>query len=311
MDRNRKHGAARRDLVAVIVATVAVAVLSAHFEVSERFLAWTRPHEHYQLDELPGVLLFLAAGLAWYAWRRVADARAELRMRRAAEDRLRMALAENRDLALSAVRVSEQERRSLAWELHDELGQTLNAAKIDAVWLRDDRGHADVPASAARIVVALDHVEGVVRSIVGRLRPAGLDDLGLAAALEHCVEGWRMRMPGVSFRLSLQGDVDTFDEATNITLYRIVQEGLTNVAKHAAAALVEIELVREPGDTDVVLTMRDDGIGGAAVAPRKGVGLIGMRERVEALAGRFEIVAPRGQGFAVVARLPVPGAAAA
>jgi signal transduction histidine kinase len=304
--------AARGDLLLLAGATMAFALLSIHFEFAEQLLAWTRPRERYQIDELPVVLLFLACGLAWYSWRRVAEARAEITLRRMTERQLRDALAENRDLALAAVRMQEQERRSLARELHDELGQYLNAAKIDAVALRDGGAAGDPVADAGAIVASLDHVECVVRHIVRRLRPPGLDELGLPAALEDCIEGWRRRLPAVEFRLQLADGLESLDEATNITLYRLVQEGLTNVAKHAQAKRVEIALTRSgAAEPAVVLTMRDDGVGRVPGAGRRGLGLIGMRERVEALAGSFEIASPELPGFAFVARLPMTTVAVA
>ncbi len=311
---NRLHDltAARRDLLMLIGGALAFALLSIQFEIFEHVHAWTRPHEYYQVDELPGVLLFLACGLAWYAWRRVGEARIELALRRSVEDRLRAALAENRDLALAALRVQEEERRSLARELHDELGQCLNAVKIDAVCLRDGRadckGNAD--DAAAAIVATVDHVQSVVRDIVRRLRPTGLDELGLPAAIEHCVDGWQRRLPAVVFRLTIDRELGEFDEATNITLYRLLQEGLTNVAKHAHAALVEITLTRRPCATaeraEVVLAMRDDGIGRAADTATRGIGLVGMRERVEALAGRLDVASAGTRGFGFEARIPLP-----
>ena len=316
-DVNGDRGCARRDLALLVAGATVFAVCSIRFELFEAMLAWTRPHERFQLDELPGVLLFVACGLAWYAWRRVGEARAELARRRVAEQRLRRALAENRDLALAAVRMQEDERRSLARELHDELGQYLNAVKIDAVCLRDGGTPARASGNhdaAAAIVAMTDHVQRVVRDIVRRLRPPGLDELGLPAALEDCLEGWRRRLPAIEFRLRLDEGLEGFDEATNMTLYRLVQEGLTNVAKHAQAALVEIAMTREPGRPDqapvVVLTMRDDGRGRAADRASGGIGLIGMRERVEALAGRFEIMPAGVRGFGFVARLPLSGTVA-
>ena len=290
---------AHRDLLGLIVTAVLFAFASARFELSERLLVVTQPHERYQLDEVPLVLLFVAVALACYAWRRMREARAEIARRREVEARLRAALAENRALAVVAVELMEEERRSLARELHDELGQHLNAMKIDAVSIRD-RLHG-LPPEPARIAAALDRMQAAVRGIVRRLRPPGLDELGLCAAIEDCVEGWRQRLPGVAFEIDVRGDVSCLPEAANITLYRLVQEALTNVARHARAALVEITLDR--GNGEVRLTVRDDGMGMAHAASPGGMGLVGMRERVEALAGRFEI-ATCERGFGFVATIP-------
>jgi signal transduction histidine kinase len=306
---------ARRDLFWVVLGTAGFAMLCVWLELSERVLVWTRPQERFQLDELPVVLLFLASALAWYAWRRVAEARAELMRRQRTEVQLRDALAQNRQLALARVHAQEDERRTLARELHDELGQCLNALKIDAVCLREGAaGSAEVRAGAESIVGMADHLERIVRDLVRRLRPPGLDELGLAAALESCVDGWRRRLPAVQFTTAVEDDLGMLDEATNITLYRLVQEGLTNIAKHARARHVEILLRRctaaRAGVTEVVLTLRDDGVGTPPDGQKTGLGIAGMRERVEALAGRFALTPAGGGGFGFTAWLPLPPAVA-
>jgi signal transduction histidine kinase len=299
-----------RDLVAVIVATLIVGTLCVRFEVSETLLAWTRPHERFQLDEVPAVLLFVAVALAWHAWRRVGETRAELARRLAIEARLREALVANRELARRGVAMQEEERRNLARELHDELGQYLNAIKIDAVCLRDcpEAGAAEARRSAASIISVTDRLQLVVRDIVRRLRPPGLDELGLSAALENCIEGWRRRLPSIEISVAVAEDLGRLDEATNITLYRLVQEGLTNVAKHARADRVEILMEERPAasraGSEVVLSMRDNGVGSAPSPPLSGWGLVGMRERVEALKGRFDVTSGH-EGFGFVASLPV------
>jgi two-component system, NarL family, sensor histidine kinase UhpB len=309
------RSAARRDLIIMVVATVAFAAACVWLEVSETVLAWTRPNERFQLDELPGILLFLASGLAWYAWRRRGEVGAELELRQGVELQLREALVRNRELAQAGIRIQEDERRNLARELHDELGQYLNAVKVDAACLRDgDAGRLpEVRAGATAIMAMTDHLEVVVRDMVRRLRPPGLDELGLPAALENCVDGWRRRLPSVKFTMAVADDIGDLDEATNMTLYRLVQEGLTNVAKHARASHVEIALhqVRETraDATQVILSLRDDGVGSPAGDTRPGLGLAGMRERVESLAGHFDLAPAREAGFGFIARLPVRGVA--
>lgn len=305
MESQSRPTTARRDLVLLTGGAVVFALLSVRLELSEHLLAWARPHERYQVDELPGVLLFIACGLAWYAWRRVAEVREELALRRDMEARLREALAENRKLAMAAMNQQEEDRRDLARELHDDLGQYVNAAKIDAVTLRNGGHEESVSTAADAIVKSLDHMDEVVRDLLHRLRPTGLDELGLSAALEDCIEGWRRRLPEVTFQLTIQTGVEDFDEATNITLYRLVQEGLTNVAKHSHATSVEIGLKRTAEGGSVVLTMRDDGVGGTPVTRRQGLGLIGMRERVDALGGTFDAASLQARGFSFTARLPV------
>ena len=305
---------ARRDLAFLCAAMVAAAIISIYFELSETLLAWLRPWERYQLDELPGMLLFLALGLAWFAWRRMREARMALAHRIALEHDLAAALTENRRLSQSMVQMQEEERRSLARELHDELGQHLNAIKIDAVTIRNSADGANsVAARAEAIVRVVDRVHAVVRDMTRKLRPAGLDELGLSAALENCVEEWRARSPGIAVELSCDGDLESLGEATNMLVYRIVQESLTNVARHAHARRVTIGITRAlTQDADALaITIADDGDGavpcaaGAAASQHSGLGLIGMRERVEAADGHLETGNLPEGGFRVEARVPV------
>jgi two-component system, NarL family, sensor histidine kinase UhpB len=305
-----QSGRVRRDLALVAVATAAFALFSVYFELSETVFNWTRARERYQLDELPLVLLVLASALAWFAWRRVRELRVELRRRQAIERELAVALEGNQRLARANARVQDEERRMLARELHDELGQYLNAIKVDAVCIRDagTSRSAETRSNVLAIIESADHVQETVREVVRKLRPPGLDELGLPAALENCVDGWRRRLPSVSFELDAPAECPPWGEAVNMALYRVVQESLTNVAKHAQAKHVRISLEQaraQNGFGPVVLRVSDDGVGAARVAQEDGLGLIGMRERIESLGGRLDTRTQSGDGFALVATLPV------
>src|ERR1700731_1336907 len=130
-DTGRKTSA-RRDIVLIVLMAVAAFYLCAKFNLSEALLQWTRP-----LDEIPGVLLAIAISLIWFSSRRYFEAKRQLRLRRTVEARLAEALAENQRLAQQYVDVQEHERKALARDLHDELGQYLNAIKLDAVSIRE------------------------------------------------------------------------------------------------------------------------------------------------------------------------------
>jgi signal transduction histidine kinase len=308
----------QRDALIVAALTVATWVVCAIFNVTEMLRRLTAPYERYQLDEVPTALLVMGLALTWFATRRYNEARREIARRKSAEERLAAVLTDNRRLAQQYVELQEAERKALARELHDELGQYLNVIKIDAVGIRDDP-RVDLQAvhgRASAIVDNCDHVHGALATLIRELRPAGLDDLGLAAALEHCVQTWRTRLPQVALRLSVTGDLTALPEGLALTAYRLVQEALTNVAKHSGARHVSIHLDRAawhgppPHDT-VSVAVEDDGTGSEPGVASRGLGLIGMRERVIALRGALAIETSPGQGFKLTARIPVQAASQA
>ena len=280
------------ELTLIVLATAAFAVLCTQIDLSERLSTLAQPRERYQLDELPIVLLFLACALVWFAWRRVREARAELARRLRAEASLQRAFDQNRRLAQVNLRLQEDERRHLARELHDELGQCINAIKLEAVALRSTSVDAVTQFAATSIVALTDRVQAATRDIARRLRPPGIDELGLAAVLEHCVDDWRRRMPQVRFDLSApSANTLAFSEPINITVFRLVQEALTNVSRHSRPHRVAIDLVRRrstiASDEELALTIRNDGATRGGAQSTNGLGILGMQERIEALGGRL------------------------
>jgi two-component system, NarL family, sensor histidine kinase UhpB len=298
-----------QDTIVVALATAIMAALCVQFDFSEALRRWTAPFERFQLDELPAVLVVLSAGLAWFAARRYGEAGRELQRRQLAEAQLEAALSNNRRLSQQYVRLQEAERKSLARELHDELGQYLNVIKVDAVGIRDGRlsGAGILHERAGAIVANCNHIHTALTALIRQLRPVGLDELGLGAALEHCVDTWRPRLPGVQLDLQLVGDFGDLGETLTLTVYRVVQEGLNNVAKHASAARVTMQLER--AHHLITIAIVDDGMGVDTKVPTLGLGLIGMRERVAALSGRLEVRSAPGEGFELKAEIPahLPG----
>jgi len=288
-----------RDLVAVVAITVGMFALSSALELRELITDLTRPLEHYQLDELPLTIAALALSLAWFAWRR-------WRQLQLTQKELEQTLTENRLLSQKYLLVQEEERRNLARELHDELGQCLNAIKLDAVSICElSKGaQAEIERSAGSIVEISNHVYEVVRSMMQRLRPAALDALGVRDAVADLVDQWRRRNPSAMCAFEADGDLAELGELTNITVYRLVQECLTNVAKHSGATHVYVGVARV-SPVEVRATVRDNGRGRDANVKRAGLGLVGLRERVEALHGRLELAGAAGVGMHVTAWLPV------
>lgn len=300
----------RIDLAVVVALSLLAAFASVHWELAEFLTSEFRLAENWELDEAPGVLLVVTLGSLWYAWRRYREARNALVRSIRAEQQLAAALADNRRLVRQYAEVQETERARLSRELHDELGQYLNAVKIDAVSLARLRGQADdIAEMADSIVRNLDHMQGAVAGLIRQLRPVGLDELGIEAALEHHVAGWRERLPHVALTLQCDGDLSALGNPVSLTAYRIVQEGLTNVVKHANASRVTVRVWREErdaGQAELHVQVSDDGRGAGRDPDRNaGLGLIGMRERIEALGGELRIETAPGRGFRLVAGLPI------
>jgi two-component system sensor histidine kinase UhpB len=211
---------------------------------------------------------------------------------------------ENRQLAQQSIAIQEAERRALARELHDELGQSIAAINAVAASIEPAagaKGAATISAIAARM-------HAVVRGMLRRLRPVLLDEFGLVRALQELVDGWNERQSDTFCRLAVHGSVDRVGNEASIGLYRVVQECLTNVSKHAKATDVTIDLTRET-DGALRLTVTDDGVGFDGQVVRPGLGLLGMRERIEALGGGFKATSAPGRGVTVVIELPAGASA--
>lgn len=298
---------ARRDALIVVAVAMAAAFICVELNVSEALLGWTRLFERLQLDELPPVLLVVATSLVWYSGRRYREARRQVVLRRATENQLVAALAENQRLAQQYIELQEYERKALARDLHDELGQYLNVMKLDAVSIRDaGKGDAGLVDAASRALIDnVDRVYSVVSNLIRQLRPVGFDELGIAAALEHCVNEWRGRLPGVAIALSIAGDLNALVETRKLALFRLVQESLTNIARHAQAGAVSIRIAQSGSGGNITVCIVDDGNGMDLDGPRTGLGLVGMRERVAALGGHLTLTSRPGAGLKIAASLPM------
>lgn len=227
---------------------------------------------------------------------------------RQAETRTKELLQENRRLTRRLFTVQERERHHLSRELHDELGQWLTAIQADAQAIHCVSGKkpdacATCQESAQAIVSGADQIHRVVSRILRRLHPAVLDQLGLADSLEEMVGQWRTHHPDVYCELTVEGALNDLNEVTSITLYRIIQAALTNISCHACASQVSISLCRGPDN--ILLSVADDGQGMNMHLPRRGLGLLGMRERAIAADGEFSFTSEPGQGLRIDVKLPL------
>jgi two-component system, NarL family, sensor histidine kinase UhpB len=226
---------------------------------------------------------------------------------------LEESVRETQWLTRELLNAQEKERRHLAHELHDEIAQCLSAIHADAVTIRN-RGGAVVQESAEAVIEVVGQIKDRVRSMLRRIRPAYLEELGLEAGLEEQVAAFRHRYPAVVCLFAVEGELASLDEEVGVAIYRVVQESLTNIAVHARARNVWIELkVRRahgPGDADggrhdsIQLTVSDDGAGFAQMSAHRGLGLAGIRERTRALGGTCSIVSAPGHGTRIDVAIP-------
>jgi two-component system, NarL family, sensor histidine kinase UhpB len=295
------------DLLWIVLASIAVFAIAVFTELNEHITSIARGYERLQMDEVPLALLTFSLGLAWFAWRRWREMGVELRHRLVIEHALEVKQAEFRDLSRRATEAQESERRLLAHELHDELGQSLNAIKIEAVVIRNESRNSqpEIHRAALAVVQLTDHVYEVVRDMTSRLRPVALDELGLVGALEHGLTGWRTLAPATEFVAAFRDVPEDLDESIAMALYRVVQESVTNILRHSGATQVAIVLASGSPSPSLHLFIRDNGHGADLGAIRHGLGLLGMRERVEGLGGTFALVSLPGAGFLIDVNVPL------
>lgn len=231
--------------------------------------------------------------------------------------RLKRKKEENRELAQKVITIQDQERRELARELHDEMGPYLFAIRAVATKLKvglsafAERGLA---SQCDTILARTDEVQQVNRRVLQKLRPAGLDELGLRKALESFLNMCKPGAPALDFALTIEDGVDDLDRTAQLTIYRIVQEAVTNALRHAGAHQIDIdvELMDEPGTVAgqraqtaaVRVVVADDGTGIKSVR-KDGFGIVGIEERVLSLGGEVTITDRTHGGTEVRAVFPI------
>jgi len=225
--------------------------------------------------------------------------------RKRAEDALRHSFNQLRSLGARLQSVREEERARIAREIHDELGQALTGIKLEAAALnRELPGDARQQSNRAESIVKLaNETIQAVRRISTELRPGILDDLGLVAAVEWAAQEFQIRT-GTKCRLDLPKDDVVFDQERATALFRILQESLTNVARHASSTQVKVRLAK--GDGSVTLEVHDNGKGISEdeLSAGRSLGILGMRERALLLGGEFIISGAPGKGTTVRVRIP-------
>ncbi|HEY1798213.1 MAG TPA: histidine kinase [Stellaceae bacterium] len=220
-------------------------------------------------------------------------------------DQLAAADTDNRHLNEQLLTVQERERGEIARDLHDEVGPYLFAINIDtdavSRLLREGRA-AEAPQHLGLIAESVRHVQQELHSAVRRLQPVGLAEFGLSDAIENMIQFWRRRHPDVDFRVAVAAGCEGYGELIDATIYRVVQECLSNALRHGRPARVAVR-IDGTGRDRIVVEIVDDGAGMSGAAS-PGFGLRGMAERVRALGGWLTLSNQPGGGLAVTATLP-------
>ncbi|MEA3178718.1 MAG: hypothetical protein QOI59_2241 [Gammaproteobacteria bacterium] len=200
--------------------------------------------------------------------------------------------------------ISEREKWELARKLHDELGGLLTAAKMDLSWLQSRLEGANIQERLSQLGGVLDEAMDLKRRVVEDLRPSLLDHFGLPTAVRAYVESTCAK-EGLTVQVNFQHSCESMAKDTAIALFRVVQEGLHNIIRHAHAKTVKLEMHGD--ERNCVLRLSDDGQGFDAANPqfRWSHGLMGMRQRVEGLSGHLDIQSRVGVGTTLTIEVPV------
>jgi PAS domain S-box-containing protein len=230
----------------------------------------------------------------------------DITTRKRTEDELHLSRNQLRALAARVTSAREEESKQLAREIHDEFGQALTAIKLDVSWLASKlRTEEEAVRGKVQATLALiDSTIACLRNIASRLRPKMLDELGLVPAIEWQVEQFQKRT-GLKCEMVCSTDVSRIGPEQATAVFRIVQEALTNIARHARATRADVSIYEECGD--LIVEIRDNGVG---IAPErvhdiKSLGLLGMRERALAVGGNVTVVGASGKGTIVGLQLPI------
>jgi signal transduction histidine kinase len=222
-----------------------------------------------------------------------------------ASEQIRTSREQLRALASRLQKVREEERTEVAREIHDELGQALTGLKLDIAWMKNrlPRDH-EMMTQCVSVIQRIDQTLTAVRRIATALRPSVLDQLGLAAALEWQGQEFRART-GIAVEMEVLTDDSPIPDDLGSSAFRILQESLTNIARHANATRVKIRLEQTP--SGLTLEITDDGIGAPDMCldGTKSLGVVGMRERALACGGEFSITGKPNRGTSVLLRVPL------
>lgn len=237
----------------------------------------------------------------------------DITQRRDAQINNQVLIQENRQLAQINYKLQERERREIARELHDELGQSMVGIMMQADHIQQHIRNSDynsISSAAASIAKTIRSLINATRDLTNKLRPVTLDQLGLVDALSELVSNWKQLNIDTYFSFETKGNIPEVPDQIAICLYRIVQESLTNISKHASANNVIVSLIYDSNidiaQSRLILSIIDNGIGLDNMNTNGwGMGIINMRERVQSLGGTFDLISEENIGVKIIANIPM------
>ena len=220
--------------------------------------------------------------------------------------RSRAELQKNRELTTIIQEHVEDERKSLARELHDELGQYVSAIKIFSqnILNRSKGKDEAIETSASSVTAAANQIYDGMHNIIRQLRPGSLDNLGLSETIKDEMNKWQSQHPALKVNLIIKGNIDLLGEVRNINVYRIIQEAMNNVVKHAKASIIKISLLKTKDTLKIECIDDGKGFDLKILKKTKQFGLMGIRERAQALNGKFNIKSNARKGTHLTVVIP-------
>ncbi len=300
------------DLLLISVLAILVLGLSLYFDLCESLIDFVYTQKAYRLDEILVVVLVLVFAFAFFSLRRWLELKAEIEKNNRLFEQVSQAKERLQLLSSQLLDAQESERRRIAHELHDQIGQALTAVKINLQATRKNTPHSNLTRLEDSIFITEEALQQV-RNMALDLRPSILDDLGLVVALEWYMERTALRS-GLIVKLELDLDEKLTPEI-EVACFRITQEAVNNIARHAQATTIKLRLSATQEQLELSIT--DDGIGfdpdEAFRRATRGnsLGLLGMQERSQLAQGQFQIKTAHGAGTTILVQFPLTSVAIA
>lgn len=298
---------AKRDFIYILILTIVSSIVLTRFEIFDWLYHWSRAHEDLNVDELFIVTFVLTVAFMIFSYRRYSELKAESEARNKVE--ISLADSERELEIISRLELAREEERSkISREIHDQFGQVLTYLKLNLSWLNKNFSQplsvAHTQQKLGNLLELTDSMIEMVREISGQLRPVILENLGFILAVEDELEKLR-KASGIQYEFSKSSDIKLEGEKS-LMLFRIIQESFSNIARHAHANKVKVQM--EMKGEYLNIQIQDDGVGMEPdkINTSRSLGMAGMRDRIRFLKGEMNIVSSPMKGMQLHIKIPCP-----